>query len=104
MCDPVSELAIFRQGACRKRQTLVRKDKALSEDVLFLAEKNLRRSRSRTYVPCRLLSFFGGIILRKWKVDWTFLLRLSKKRQRFVGNNKALSETKKPFFGPELAK
>jgi hypothetical protein len=31
VCYPVSELAIFRQGACRKRQALVGIDKALLE-------------------------------------------------------------------------
>jgi hypothetical protein len=38
---------------------------------------------------------FCGTILRKWKEDKTFLLRLSKKLQRFVGDNKGLPERTK---------
>ncbi len=99
---PVSELAIFRQSACRKRQYLVGNNQALSAS-LSLATKNLPGSISRTYVPCRkktsiCLSVFVvlyGTLLRKKAVDYTFLLRLSQKRQSFVGNENGLSETRR---------
>ena len=45
-------LSEMTNNACRKRQSLVGNDKALSEN-LSLAEKDLRRSISLLYVPCR---------------------------------------------------
>jgi hypothetical protein len=102
---------------------LVGNDKALSAN-LSLAEKNLRRSITRTYVPCRKNN--EHILVGFCCVFWCYFTNVKatsettkpcRKREGFVGINKALLETTKlcrkrerfagkdkAFFGPELAK
>ena len=88
-------------------KALVGNDKALSEN-LSLAEKTSVEvyQEPRCLVGIKTISiclsvfviFCGTVLVHKWKVDKTFLLRLlSKKRRSPVGNDKAI-------FGPELAK
>ncbi len=100
-------------NACWKRQTLVGNDKRLSETTKLSRQINPKQrkafvemyhepmclvGKNRQAHACRSLSFFRSTYLRKRNVDKTFWLRLSKKRQGFVGNNKRLSETTKPCW------
>ena len=95
---------------CWKQQSLVRNDKALSASLSF-AEKNLIRSISRTYVPCRKKTTsicLPVFVVFLWYSFTLIINRLgilvkiisettkpSRKLEGFVGNEKGLPETTK---------
>ena len=102
---------------CWKRQSFAGNDKALSETTKLCRKRqrlvgnfilsikkhpqkhtmNLHALSDVKRQPhaCRPLSFMCGTSVHKKSVGWTLQLGLSEKRQSFVGNDKALSETTK---------